>query len=306
MFSHIQPWLDRLFPRIAVTHRPVDGPVVVFFLVIFAVTSALGSFIPADGMYAVDWRISFGTPTLPGFYPPWTSLFTQWLTWPTLIGFTVAAVCTASYLKARDLRSVACAALCWPTLWTLLLGQIDGIVLLGVMTLPWLAPLALIKPQIAAFAFLARPERLAALVITLLASLVIWGWWPAGLLQVAQTFYIKNIALGWVGWPLMVLLLWPSRGDEDMLMLAGMCVTPYLMPYSMILVAPAVARLPFRAALAACLMSWLTLFADWFGPVAWWLGWAFVAWLWVHLALMRYPHTRPARWLQARGWLPTP
>lgn len=76
-----------------------------------------------------------------------------------------------------------------------------------------------------------------------------------------------------------------------MLMLAGAFATPYLLPYGLIVVAPSVARLTPRAALLALALSWTPLLANWIGPTGWWLGWLFVAWLWMSLAAIRYPNT---------------
>ncbi len=309
--TNFKKLIELLFPsHITPLRRTPNRQTLLLFLAAWLVASGLSTFIPADGFYAFDWLIFFGAGNVPRFYPPWTGYLVQILTWPTITGLTIATLFIASYLRASHSLSLACALLTWPALWTLFLGQIDGVVLLGVTFLPWLATLALIKPQVAIFAFLARPAHLLALMVTLLGSFIIWGFWPQNILDIMTTIgeaqYAQDIAIGWVGLPVALVLLWFSRGDEDMLMLAGMCATPYLIPYSMIVVSPAVARLPIHAAIMACLLSWTSLSSQWLGPMGWWLGWTFVAWLWVHLALMRYPHTRPARWLQAQGWLPTP
>jgi hypothetical protein len=89
-------------------------------------------------------------------------------------------------------------------------------------------------------------------------------------------------------------LFWFSRGDMDMLMVAGAFMTPHLIPYNLMPVAPAIARL--RPALAGLTMvcSWLSLSANWLGPAGWWLGWLAVIVLWLGLAYDRYVAKRPA------------
>ncbi len=55
----------------------------------------------------------------------------------------------------------------------------------------------------------------------------------------------QNISLWSWSIPLALILLWLSRGDMDMLMLAGTFVTPHLIPYSYVVV-PAIASGPFQ------------------------------------------------------------
>jgi hypothetical protein len=62
-------------------------------------------------------------------------------------------------------------------LWTLFLGQLDGIALLGLIGMPWLVPLALVKPHVTIFAFAARktylpcPDHLFVAVLPSVGSL---------------------------------------------------------------------------------------------------------------------------------------
>ena len=233
-----------------------------------------------------------GREEFPPFYPPWTEWVVSWLNWPALVGLTFASVSLAAILRSVHVISFASVFLSLPLLWTLFLGQLDGLVLLGVLGLPLLAPLAMIKPQVAIFSFGARREYLLALLIVLTLSFLIWGFWPVDLFEVwtvhEEGRYVNDIAIGLLGLPIALVLFWFSRGDVDMLMLAGCFMTPYLLPYNLVVVAPAIARLSLPWAVIACLFSWLTLSANWLGPAGWWLGWVFVIWLWIGLALKRY------------------
>lgn len=275
----------------------------VIFAGLAVVFSFIARWIPVDGFFAFDWVHFFGIGNIPVFYPPWSGYVVRWLTYPVLIGLTLAAVGLAAYLRSRHPLSLVCVFFALPVMWTVFLGQVDGLVLLGVLGLPWLAPLALLKPQLSLWAFGARKSSLIALAITLLVSFLIWGFWPAQMFSIwtvhAEGKYINDIAVGWLGLPLALVLFWFSRGDVDMLMLAGCVTTPYLLPYNLIVVAPAIARLSPRSALIACAASWLPFSANWLGDWGWWLGWLFMIWLWLGLAGWRYADNRLGRVIHA-------
>ena len=103
--------------------------------------------------------------------------------------------------------------------------------------------------------------------------------------------YVNDISLGLLGIPIALILLWFSRGDLDMLMAAGVFATPYLLPYNLILLVPAISRLNPLAAIIASLISWLPFSANWINR-GWFLGWIFICWTWYHLAKSRYPDFR--------------
>jgi hypothetical protein len=104
----------------------------------------------------------------------------------------------------------------------------------------------------------------------------------------------QDISLGLWGIPVALILLGLSAGDMDMLMLAGVIALPYFLTYHLMPVVPAIARLTPWKALVAALLSWLPLLANWLGDWAWYLGWVFVAWMWLNLAVKRYSSVLPA------------
>lgn len=284
---------EGLFPDHAIHARDVPAHTgVVLFSILAGIGYGLALFLPADGFVGFDWIHFFGQGNVPVFYPPWTGTIVGWLNWPGLFGLTLAAVGVSAYKRAAHPLSLCAALLALPLFWTLFLGQLDGLVVLGLLGLPALTPLALIKPQVSIFGFLARRSFLLALLGTTLVSLAIWGFWPQRMFSVwavhTEGRYVNDIAIGLVGLPLAGVLLWLSRGDLDMLMLAGSFATPYLLPYNLLPIVPAMARLRPAAAVVACALSWLPLSANWLGPWGWWLGWCFVAWLWACLAYKRY------------------
>lgn len=294
----LRAWSKVLFPEqdIFVRRLPLLAQTVA--LIILAVAFAgIGQVIPANGFFAYDWLYAFHghTPFIPS-YPPWTELIVAALNWPALVGLTLAAVCLAIYQRSAHPASGVFALLALPVFWTIFLGQLDGLVVLGLFGLPWLMPLALLKPHVSVFALGARPSYVVGGLVALGLSVIIWGLWPLRTLNwfntYAQARGVQDISLkGW-GLPLAVCLLWWSRGDMDLLMAAGCFATPYLIPYNLLPLVPAIARLRPRAAALACAFSWLPLCANWLGQGGWSLGWLFIGFVWLGLAAARYPQAR--------------
>ena len=254
--------------------------IMLMWLVLAAVFTAAGMFVPCQLPFAFDWIHFFeGAHNVPAFYPPWTAWVCRWLPWPVLIGATLSTYTVAVMLRARSVASAAAAFVAMPLWWALLLGQLDGLALLGVVGLPWLAPLALVKPQIAAFAILAKRKSLMVSVGFLLVSLAIWGLWPASMLAYHQEsgLWPQDVALGPRGLPLAILALWLVPGwNADKLMLAGAFVTPALIPYQLLPLMPAIARLPWWLAWLVALATWLPAMSNWWGRAGWWLAWVSV------------------------------
>ncbi len=287
-----------LFPEQHIYARtiPVNQQFLLFGL--FAIVFTLGaSFFPADGFVGFDWVNVFAQGRISSFHPPWDYYILLLFNWPLLIGLSLAATCLAALKRARHPISLAMTLFSLPVLWTLFLGQLEGLVVLGLLALPWLTPLALMKPQISFFAFGARRSYAIGLLVVLLISFVIWGFWPARMLAVnsyyAEGRYPQDISIGWWGALIALPLFWFSRGDMDMLMLAGSFMTPHLIPYNLLPVAPALARLRPGMAVLAWFCSWLPFASNWLGPLGWWLGWLYVGLLWSNLAYDRYFAKRP-------------
>ncbi|RME60609.1 hypothetical protein D6779_01865 [Candidatus Parcubacteria bacterium] len=239
-----------------------------------------------------DWVHFWGIGRVPPFYPPWTRFVIHWLNWHALVSLTLTAVLLAVMERSEHLISGGMTLLALPVLWTIFLGQLDGLALLGVIFLPWLVPLALLKPQVTFFAFAAKKSYALWLVLFLVFSVLVWGAWPLRTLATnsyyAEGRYPQDISIGLWGAMVALPLMWASRGDVDMLMLAGVFMTPHLIPYNLLPATPAIARLRPLGAIIAMALSWLPLSANWLGPRGWWLGWLFVIWTWGNLAWKRY------------------
>jgi len=240
--------------------------------------AALAGLLPGD---AFDWRVFFGQGNIPAHYPPWTGLVVSVLTYPLVVGITLASFGIAALLRARSPLHSALAFLNLPLFWTIFLGQLDGLVLLGTLALPWLLPLALLKPQVAGWVLFARPRLLPLALLFVLLTFLVWGPWPVDILTYARDpgDWPQDIA-GWGGIALLcafVLTGTPSSNDPDWWMLAGACITPVLIPYNLLPLMPVIARLPAGWAVAAAVTSWLPLLANWVGDWGWQLGWVSLA-----------------------------
>lgn len=284
--------IDFLFPEVEIFHFKLTfGKKLLLFFGLSILFSFAGMMIPANGLVGFDWVNFWGQRRVPPFYPPWTEAVIKLLSWPALVGITLASVATSAIARARHMLSVTVVFFTLPVLWTVFLGQLEGLVVLGLLGLPWLTPLALVKPQVSIFAFGAKKSFLVALFVFLLISVVIWGFWPSRTLNTNQYYeegrYVDDISLGLWGAFIAIPLFFASRGDMDMLMLAGVFMTPHLIPYNLLPVVPAIARLKPGSAIIALILSWLPFSANWIGNNGWWLGWIFVLWLWTSLALDR-------------------
>jgi len=292
-----------LFPEQEIYQRRLSArAAVLWFIPLTAFFTLMAALIPMDGFLGFDWVNFWGIQRVPPFYPPWTLIVVRYLTYPLLIGLTLAAFAIAAIRRSVHPLSAAAAFLCLPLIWTLFLGQLEGLALLGLLGLPWLVPLALIKPQISFFGLGARRSYVLAFLLWMIISILIWGNWPASMLAVESAYaegrYPQNIALGWWGLPFFLAAIWFSRGDMDMLMACGAFISPHLIFYNLLPLTPAVARLKPLAALVALLLSYLTLSSNEIGPIGWWLGWGFAPWIWINLAVQRYPNSRLSRSLR--------
>ena len=170
--------LDFLFPdqRIHAREWSIRDQVVVF--VLLAIMSYwVGSSFLADGVSGYDWLNFFSQGRIPPYYPPWTR-YVSLLDWPMMFGLSMAAVGLSIAKRSVHPVSALLALVSLPVCWTMYLGQLDGLAVLGLLGLPWLAPLALLKPQVSFFAFGARRSHVLGGVAWIVISILIWGFWP--------------------------------------------------------------------------------------------------------------------------------
>jgi hypothetical protein len=183
-------------------------------------------------------------------------------------GITLAAVAALTWRVGREQprgwRLLACALALASlqvavVLWT---GHIDGLALLGLLALPWAAPLVLMKATFIGFAVLTRRDWLLAALVFGLLSLLLWPGWVGELLATLDFRNTHPAAGGWrtTGWlpPLFGLLMLVNsrRTDPFQAMAAGAFVYPFLLPYHHIVLLPALAALAPGRMLLAWLAAW--------------------------------------------------
>jgi hypothetical protein len=241
---------------------------------IFAGLYALGAVMPVG----YDWRNFFSQNIIPPYFMPWTGVILSLLNWPLLFAVSVLALVWRARRYQASPLTLALALGSLPVIWALLfLSNIDGLTVLGVMLLPWGAPLVLLKPQVAGFALLAHRRWWIATGLWLVISVAVWGWWPG---RIGLVMNDPNWRADWpqditlYPWGLLIALplMWFSRGDEDLMMAAGSLGTPHIFPYHFIVLMPALARMTWPWRIAAWLLTWMPVLANWLGPIGWHFG----------------------------------
>jgi hypothetical protein len=273
--------------RKALQDRPIRWKPLLAWAGLFAILYVAGLFIP-EGF---DWVHFFGQGKVSPIWTPWSPLVVKLLNWPLLVAITLFAVIYRTYRYNRSPWPIALAVLSLPTVWMIILGNLDGLVLLGLLLMPWGVPLASMKPQLAFFALLANKKWFIAAAVWGILTVLIWGFWPQNLLGTAvpgwKNEWVQDITLFPWGALIALPLLWFSRGDEDLLMAAGSFVTPHLFPYHFILLMPALGRMKPGWMLASWLLSWSPLLANWLGDIGWHAGNVFAAVLWMGIYFSR-------------------
>lgn len=256
-------------------------------VIIFIVLYVAGNFIPTG----FDWQIFFGAGRAPAFFVPWVHWILPFLNWSLVVALTITALGWATWKRKGTPLTLFFILASLPTMWTLFLGQLDGLALLGLLLMPLGVPLALLKPQLTTFAMFKNRQWFIAAAILGIISVLIWGGWPLNLIartgSAWKEIQPQDISLFPWSIPFVLPLLWLSRGDDDMLMSAGSLITPLLIPYHFIVVMPSLARLSLRWQIALWILSWLPLSANWIGPLGWRFGNIFSLVLWLGLFYTR-------------------
>jgi hypothetical protein len=241
---------------------------------LFAVFYVIGLFIP-EGF---DWNHFFQFGRFPGFWMPWSKALVGWMDFPTVFALSLIGLGLRTWKYSRSPLPLVLSLISLPMLWILHLGNYDCLVLLGLMLLPWGVPLALLKPQLTAFALLANRKWFLAGVIWGVISLIVWGPWPLTQINTIITNpawreeWVQDITLFPWGLLVAVPLLWYSRGDEDLLMASGSLATPHLFPYHFIVLMPSLGRMRRRWMILTWIYTWTPLLANCLGPGAWHFG----------------------------------
>jgi hypothetical protein len=258
-----------------------------FWFAVLLFLYLVGTLIP-EGF---DWKHFFSKGLVSPIWTPWTTIVLRFLNFPLLVALTLFGIIIRTYRYNPSPLPMLLAILSLPTLWVLFLGNLDGLVLIGILLLPWGIPLVLMKPQISAFSLLAKKKSLIAGIIWILISFVIWGIWPLRFIPMLtsdwKAEWVQDISLFPWGLIIALPLLWLSRGDEDLLMAAGSFATLHLFPYHFILIMPAIARMSKFWMILTWAISWTPLLANWLGPKAWHFGNLLPVCIWCGIYLNR-------------------
>lgn len=226
-------------------------------------------------MIGYDLQHCFRNPANPCGQIPWVELTTDFLQrWDWRIELAILnsvmgmAVIMAVAREAKDRRGRLLAitlAILSPQMFLLVwTGQIDGLGLLGLLLMPVGLPLLLMKPHVYGWAVLSRKWWLAITAGLVLASFVIWGWWPPRVISPPGPSREESpIAMGWekVGWHVLALglgMMFFTNRDPYRLMAAGSLITPYLQPYHLVALLPALGRVAGWRRWALWGAVWLT------------------------------------------------
>jgi len=207
------------------------------------------------------------------FNPPWLFIFLYpFAVLPERVGAAVLMAVTLLiiFIYEKVPWKILLVAVSAPALRLFTLGQLDGLVLLGLLIPAGLGlPILFFKPQNAFLAALRRINPWSALVLgtTLIISWFIWGPWWSFLLQRGQSpvGWEHNISL--FPWSILpgIFFLWLGlkRHSDGMLCAASLCFTPYFMLSSTIVALAALIRETSSKFLAAALVvsSWIILLA---------------------------------------------
>ena len=239
--------------------------------VLFIVFYILGHFIP-EGF---DWTHYYGIGVLHPIWTPWTKwILVIFNNYPFIFALSVIAIGVRTYRYNHSVIPILLAFTSLPTLWVFFMGNLDGLILVGMLLMPVGIPLVTMKPQVAAFALLARKDWFIAGAVWFVITLLIYGFWPLKLMMVLQpewrVEWVQDISVFPWGIIPALPLMWLSRGDEDLLMAAGSLATPHLFPYHFIILMPALARMNRWWMALTWLVSWTPIFlAHAYGPLGW-------------------------------------
>lgn len=166
--------------------------------------------------------------------PPWTYVIIYPFTFLPLrydvALFEVVSITIIYQYLRQDIFRFACVATSASFFGLINSGQLEGLVILGMMV-SWGLPLIVIKPQAAIFTGLLKLNRqsLSLMIVVLLGSFLIWGFWPERVItdrSLIRSFDESFFPYGLPFVPILMLLGVHFR-SYALLCLASLCFSPY-------------------------------------------------------------------------------
>lgn len=159
---------------------------------------------------------------------------------PQNMGFGILATLSVVVLMAYTKEWWRCLLLCasMPVIAVLAHGQVDALLVVAFMLPPgWDLLAAAMKPQAIFCAILRRNmskitwKVVVPVVVFLVMSFIIWGWWPSSLSVGHLHMEQRNL-----GWPYLVGLgvLLLMQKDIRWWLIGGLFLTPYLASYHLV------------------------------------------------------------------------
>lgn len=260
----------------------------------------IGSLTQNLGMLGYDWLTMFHANAATDiYYPPWTST----VLWPLaalpwrlglalINGITIASVALATYYEGRlqdrpwRLLAVGMALFSFQTILVLWTGHIDGLALLAIFALPWLAPVVLMKATFVSFVVITRKSWFLAALSFCVISLLVWLGWPQNLLATLAFRNSHPSSAGWqkTGWlpPVLgaLMLIKSKRSDWLQAVAAGSLIYPFVLPYHFLVLLPALGTLSGLALFACWAATWAMAIAAGAGNF-YWLYFLFPSLIWL-------------------------
>jgi len=189
----------------------------------------------------------FNLLNTPNAYPPFARYLLGLLTWmpwrdslAILNSISLLTFALATWKNGGKFGSITLALLTAPVFFLMWIGHPDGLALFGLIT--GLLPFQLLKPQITIWNMFKNRFNFYWTTVFLLISLIIWPLWP---LRLSAATLTHEAAFGWVvtGWPVAILglaLFLGAGSNTYRLMAAGCLMSPYLMPYHLSVLVPAI------------------------------------------------------------------
>lgn len=261
------------------------------WILIYIIMVGVGALMNVPGS---DWVHHWEPRFEIDAYPPWVRILLFFLpSLPFLSGLTLTALIYVLKSRQANLWHYLAAFTSMPLFWTLWLGQIDAVPMLGLALLPWGIPLVLIKPQVAAWYVwvwwryrMDKWKIFLGCIAFFLLTVLIWGWWPGHFTEPAAFRTVYDLSAWKIHWILGVIFLIGAllENDPDRAAALGALGAPYIQGASYLVLVPVMTRLKGWQLFFVWLTTWASAAAIVLGDSARTLALLFPLSLWAVLA----------------------